>query len=149
MPGKPCSPMNRPGSKTRLNEIDERCLIRLCFSNRNPPVIGGTCDHHRGLMPKTAVTGDFKLDRINTMIKRETFDHGLKHHPEMLATPSGPAQFDSSDPIRKIGPLEPDANDASSRFQIFESTSDTMQKIRDREFDRLTRTNRTIEFDAL
>ena len=114
MAGQPCRLLNRPGSKTRLNEIDEGRLIGFCFPNRNPFVIGGAFDHRRGLMSKAPMARNFKLDRINPMIKRKSFDHRLKHHPEMFATPGGSAQFNASDPIRKIRSFDPNAEDASS-----------------------------------
>jgi hypothetical protein len=108
--------MNRTGAKTRLNEIDEGRSIGICFPTRRSHVVDRTADHHDRFMPETTVTWDFKFDRINPVIKRETLNDRLKHRPEMFAAPSGPAQFDPLDPGRKIGTLDPNSNDASTRF---------------------------------
>jgi hypothetical protein len=141
--------MDRTGSETRLNEIDERRSIGIRFAARDSRIVDRTSDHHRRFMPETTVAWDFKFDRINPIIKRKTFDDGLKHGPEMFAATSGPSELDPSDPSRKIGTFDPDSNDSSTGFQFLQSTADTIQKIHDREFDRLTCTNRAIEFNDL
>ena len=88
---------------------------------------------------------DFEFEGVDAVIEREPFDRRPEHRPQASTSTGRPSWFHDLDPVFLHRTLGLQAHEARSRFKSFESVPEVPEKIRDRQFDRFTRSNRTIE----